>query len=48
MALWYACHGGQREMAELLVDSGADVNYAAAWNGSTPLQAALRTGAGRV
>ena len=41
-ALWLACHGGQLEVAVLLVDRGADV----AWVGYdhlTPLDAAVRS-----
>ncbi|HEX6099161.1 MAG TPA: ankyrin repeat domain-containing protein [Thermoanaerobaculia bacterium] len=43
-ALWHACRGGQREVAELLVSHGADVN----WIGhdrKTPLQVARESGA---
>jgi ankyrin repeat protein len=44
-AFWYACHGGQRATAELLLDRGADVNWVAPWDGLTPLGAAVRSGA---
>jgi hypothetical protein len=45
MAFWYACHGGQRTTAELLLDGGADVNWIALWENMTPLDAALRSDA---
>jgi hypothetical protein len=36
-----ACHGGQRRMAEFLLDLGADVNGTPSWgDDSTPLDAA--------
>ncbi len=41
-ALWCACHGGQRQTAEILLRSGADLN----WIGHdqlTPLDAARRS-----
>jgi ankyrin repeat protein len=41
-AFWCACHGGQRETAEYLLDQGADIN----WVGHdelTPLDAARRS-----
>lgn len=44
-AFWCACHGGQREAAELLLDRGADIN----WIGHehlTPLDTARRSDAG--
>jgi ankyrin repeat protein len=43
-AFWCACHGGQREAAEYLLDQGADLN----WVGHdklSPLDAAHRNGA---
>jgi uncharacterized protein len=43
-AFWCACHGGQHETAEYLLDHGADIN----WIGHddlTPLDAAARSGA---
>jgi ankyrin repeat protein len=43
-ALWYAAHGGQPDVAEFLVDRGADVNWVAVWDGTTPLDAAARNG----
>jgi ankyrin repeat protein len=44
-AFWYACHGGQRATAELLLDAGAEVNWVAPWDGLSPLDAAVRSGA---
>jgi ankyrin repeat protein len=46
-AFWGACHGGQRRMAELLVDLGADVNDTPSWGDSTPLDAADSQDTGR-
>ena len=46
MAFWYACHGGRRATAELLLNRGADVNWVAPWDGLTPLDAAARADAG--
>jgi ankyrin repeat protein len=47
-AFWIACHGGQRRMAELLLDRGADVNGTPSWGGtSTPLEAANSQDTGR-
>jgi uncharacterized protein len=43
-AFWCACHGGQREAAALLLDSGADLNWVG-YDGLTPLDAAERSGA---
>ena len=43
MAFWYACHGGQRATAELLLDRGAEVDWVAPWDGLTPLDAASRS-----
>jgi ankyrin repeat protein len=42
-ALWGACHGGQRTIAEYLLGRGGDINRAAPWDGSTPLDAARRS-----
>ncbi len=39
-AFWQACHGGQRQAAEYLLGRGADLNWAAAWDGRTPLDIA--------
>ena len=36
MALWQACHGGQRATAEYLLDRGADINWIG-WEDKTPL-----------
>jgi ankyrin repeat protein len=44
-ALWYACHGGQRQVVELLLAEGADVDWISSWDGLTPLDAAARSGA---
>ena len=46
-AFWEACHGGQRRMAELLLDLGADVNGTPSWGGGTPLDAADSQDTGR-
>jgi ankyrin repeat protein len=45
VAMWYACHGGQRETAEQLLMLGADRSWVAPWDGTTPLDAATRSGA---
>lgn len=42
LAFWYACHGGQRETAEYLLDRGANVNWLPTWEKRTPLDAAQR------
>jgi uncharacterized protein len=44
-ALWYACHGGQRATAELLLEQGADLNWVSTWDQLTPLDAAERSDA---
>jgi len=41
-ALWYAAHGGQPDVAAFLIERGADVNWIASWDGTTPLDAAAR------
>ena len=46
-ALWQACHGGQRRMAEYLLSLGADLNGSPSWNDSTPLDAADSQDTGR-
>lgn len=46
-AFWLACHGGQRRMAEYLLDLGADVNNTPSWGGGTPLDAADSLDTGR-
>jgi len=40
---WSACHGGQRQAAEYLLDRGADLNWIG-YDGLTPLDAARRHG----
>lgn len=45
VAFWCACHGGQREAAELLLHRGAELNWISVWDGLTPLDAALRSSA---
>jgi ankyrin repeat protein len=46
-ALWQACHGGQRRMAEHLLALGAELNGTPSWADSTPLDAADSLGTGR-
>jgi len=41
-AFWCACHGGQRETAEYLLDQGADINRIG-HDGLTPIDAAARS-----
>jgi ankyrin repeat protein len=41
-ALWYAAHGGQQDVAAFLLERGADINWVAVWDGTTPLDAAAR------
>lgn len=48
VAFWNACAGGQLVVARILLDQGADVNWAAPWDGLTPLDAAVRAGAHEV
>jgi uncharacterized protein len=43
-ALWAACHGGQQATAQYLLDHDADINWIAAWDGLTALDAARRHG----
>jgi ankyrin repeat protein len=43
-ALWYACHGGQRRIAEYLLERGADLNWISTWDSHTPIDAARREG----
>jgi hypothetical protein len=45
-AFWGACHGGRRATAEVLADRGAAVDRLPTWEPMTPLDAALRAGAG--
>lgn len=47
-AFWAACHGGQLEAAEYLLDLGADLNWLPGWEPLTPLDAAARSGAHEV
>ena len=42
-AFWYACHGGQRHVAEYLLARGADLNWIPNWERRTPLDAASRS-----
>jgi ankyrin repeat protein len=42
-AFWCACHGGQCEVAQLLLDRGADLNWVG-YNGQTPLDVAQKCG----
>jgi ankyrin repeat protein len=44
-AFWQACHGGQREAAEYLLNRGADLNWIPAWTKETPLDIARSSGA---
>jgi ankyrin repeat protein len=44
-AFWNACHGGQRQTAEYLLDRGAALNWLPEWEPQTPLDAARRSGA---
>ena len=48
-ALWAACHGGQRRMAEYLLSLGANLNGTPSWGGegTTPLDAADGLDTGR-
>jgi hypothetical protein len=43
-AFWFACHGGQRDTAEYLLERGADMNWLPGWEKFTPLDAARRNG----
>jgi uncharacterized protein len=46
ISFWGACHGGQREAAEYLLDRGADLNWLPFWGEElTPLDAAARSDA---
>lgn len=47
-AFWGACHGDRRDCAEYLLDRGAELNWIADWEPMTPLDAALRSGAGEL
>ncbi len=39
-AFWSACHGGQQQTADFLLDRGADLNWVG-WDDMTPLDAAV-------
>ena len=41
-AFWAACHGGRQQVAEYLLDRGAEVNWIPPWEDLTPLDAAAR------
>ncbi|HEY5422787.1 MAG TPA: ankyrin repeat domain-containing protein [Ilumatobacteraceae bacterium] len=43
-SFWGACHGGHRDVAEYLLDRGAELNWVG-WDELTPLDAAARSGA---
>ncbi len=43
-AFWCACHGGQRDAAEYLLDRGADINWVG-FDKLTPIDAARRSSA---
>jgi uncharacterized protein len=43
-AFWGACHGGHRDVAQYLLEKGADINWVG-WDQLTPLDAAARSGA---
>ncbi|MBW7475563.1 ankyrin repeat domain-containing protein [Paenibacillus oenotherae] len=45
VAFWCACHGGQRQTAEYLLQQGAELNWISVWDGLTPLDAAKRSSA---
>jgi hypothetical protein len=44
-AFWGACHGGRNQVAEHLLDCGADLNWVPRWENVTPLDAAARENA---
>src|SRR5262249_5999346 len=43
-AFWHACNGGQRRVAEHLLDAGADPNWTPDYAHGTPLDAAHQLG----
>jgi ankyrin repeat protein len=47
-AFWGACHGGQQNSAEYLLDRGAELNWIPSWEPATPLDAAQRSGADKL
>jgi ankyrin repeat protein len=44
VAFWQACHGGQRQTAEYLLERGADLNWLPLWAKGRPLDIAERSG----
>ena len=42
---WGACHGGQLEAAQFLLEQGAGLDWMPGWENLTPLDAAVRSGA---
>jgi ankyrin repeat protein len=42
-AFWHACRGGQSQMAEYLLERGANLNWIG-YDGKTPLQVAQESG----
>ena len=42
--LWNAARGGEKEMVELLIAKGADINLSAKWMGTTSLHEAALSG----
>jgi ankyrin repeat protein len=47
-AFWGACHGGRQQVAEYLLDRGAEVNWIPPWENLSPLDAAARENAGEL
>jgi uncharacterized protein len=47
-AFWGACHGGRQQVAEYLLDRGAELNWIPPWEDLTPLDAAARENAGEL
>ncbi|MCU9614709.1 ankyrin repeat domain-containing protein [Caldibacillus lycopersici] len=45
VSFWCACHGSQLHTAKYLLARGAALNWISVWDGLTPLDAALRSGA---
>jgi hypothetical protein len=43
VAFWQACHGGQREAAEYLLQRGADLNWLPPWAKERPLDIAAHS-----
>ncbi|SHN77010.1 Ankyrin repeat-containing protein [Paenibacillus sp. ov031] len=43
IAFWCACHGGQRQSAQYLLEQGAELNWISTWDGLTPLDTAKRS-----